>query len=63
MGYGENVIDDEIQAYLSTGVIDNMTRLKGIKEAQIAFKDVFDSYSSKIKAKEIPIDWSTDLND
>jgi hypothetical protein len=28
MGYGENVVDDEIQAYLSTGVGDNMTRIK-----------------------------------
>ena len=62
MGYGENVIDDEIQAYLSTGVGDNMTRIKGIKQAQIPFKETFDSYAGKIKPKRIPIDWSTDLD-
>lgn len=62
MGYGENVVDDEIQAYLSTGVGDNMTRIKGIKEAQIPFKNVFDSYVGKINPKKINIDWRTDLD-
>lgn len=62
MGYGKNVIDDEIQAYLSTGVGRDMNRIKGIKEAQIPFKKVFDQYSNKIRPKEIQIDWSTDLN-
>lgn len=61
MGYGENVVDDEIQAYLSTGVGDNMTRIKDIKQAQIPFKETFDSYSDKIKPKKIEIDWSTNL--
>jgi hypothetical protein len=62
MGYGENVVDDEIQAYLSTGIGDNMTRIKNIKQAQIPFKQVFDSYAGKIKPKKINIDWRTDLN-
>lgn len=62
MGYGENVVDDEIQAYLSTGVGDNMTRIKDIKPAQLPFKAVFDSYAGKIKPKKINIDWSTDLD-
>jgi hypothetical protein len=62
MGYGKNVIDDEIQAYLSTGVGRDMNRIKGIKEAQVQFKKVFDQYSNKIRPKEIQIDWSTDLN-
>lgn len=62
MGYGENVIDDEIQAYLSTGIIPDMARLKDIKKAQLPFKDTFDSYVSKIKPNEIQIDWSTDLD-
>lgn len=62
LGYGENVIDDEIQAYLSTGVVQDMNRIKGIKDAQIPFKAVFDKYSGKIKPKQIPIDWSTDLD-
>ena len=62
MGYGENVVDDEIQAYLSTGIGDEMTRIKDIKQAQLPFKETFDSYSGKIKPKRIPIDWSTDLD-
>ena len=62
MGYGQNVVDDEIQAYLSTGIGDNMTRIKDIKQAQIPFKETFDSYAGKIKPKRIPIDWSTDLD-
>jgi len=62
MGYGENVVDDEIQAYLSTGIGDDMTRIKDIKQAQLPFKETFDSYSGKIKPKKISIDWSTDLD-
>ena len=62
MGYGENVIDDEIQAYLSTGIIPDMAKVKDIKKAQIPFKETFDSYVNKIKPKEIQIDWSTDLD-
>jgi hypothetical protein len=62
MGYGENVVNDEIQAYLSTGVDYPMTAIKGIKEAQIPFKETFESYTGKIKPKKIPIDWSTDLS-
>jgi hypothetical protein len=62
MGYGENVVDDEIQAYLSTGIGDNMTRIKDIKQSQIPFKETFDSYAGKIKPKKLPIDWRTDLD-
>jgi len=62
MGYAEKVVDDEIQAYLSTGIGDNMKRIKDIKQAQIPFKNVFDQYSGKIKPKKIQIDWSTDLD-
>ena len=62
MGYGDNVVDDEIQAYLSTGIDRSMTRIKDIKSAQVKFKSVFDDYASKIKPQEIPIDWSTNLN-
>lgn len=61
MGYGENVVDDEIQAYLSTGIGRNMTRIKDIKQAQIPFKETFDSYAGKINPKKIQIDWSTNL--
>lgn len=62
MGYGENVINDEIQAYLSTGIIPDMARLKDVKKAQIPFKETFDKYVSRIKPKQIKIDWSTDLD-
>ena len=62
MGYGQNVVDDEIQAYLSTGTDTSMNRIKDIKQAQIPFKETFDSYVSKIKPKKLQIDWSTDLD-
>ena len=62
MGYGENVVNDEIQAYLSTGVQTDMNRIKGIKEAQIPFKETFGKFIKKIQAKEIPIQWSVDLD-
>jgi hypothetical protein len=62
MGYAEKVVDDEIQAYLSTGIGDNMKRIKDIKQAQIPFKNVFDQYADKIKPKKLQIDWSTDLD-
>jgi hypothetical protein len=61
MGYGENVIDDEIQAYLSTGVLPDMARIKDIKKAQIIFKKAFDKFVNKISLKKIPINWSVDL--
>jgi hypothetical protein len=62
MGYGQNVVDDEIQAYLSTGLGSEMTRMKGIKEARIPFVQVFETYQNKIKPTKISIDWSTDLD-
>lgn len=62
MGYGPNVIDDEIQAYLSTGIISPMNRIKDIKKYIIKFQDTFEKYSSQMSVKQIPIDWSTDLN-
>lgn len=62
MGYSENVVDDEIQAYLSTGIGDNMKRIKDIKQAQIPFVETFESYTKKISPKRIEIDWSTNLN-
>jgi len=61
-GYGDNVYDDELQAYLSTGVDDSMKRIKGIKPEIFKFSQAFEKYSKKIRPKKIPIDWSTDLN-
>jgi len=62
MGYGENVIDDEIQAYLSTGTNITMNVIKNIKQAQIPFRETFEKFADKFRAKKIPINWSTDLN-
>ena len=62
MGYGDNVINDEIQAYLSTGIEYPMTAIKEIKKAIIPFKSTFEQFSKSMYAKEIPIDWSTNLN-
>ena len=62
MGYGSNVVDDEIQAYLSTGIISPMTRIKDIKKYVIRFQDTFKKFASKMSANPIKIDWSTDLD-
>ena len=62
MGYGENVVEDEIQAYLSTGTDTSMNVVKNIKKAQIPFRETFDKFSDKFRARKIPIDWTTDLN-
>ena len=62
MGYGPNVIDDEIQAYLSTGIDGSMARLKDIKKEVIKFQNTFKKYSSKMSTNQIPIEWKTDLN-
>jgi len=61
-GYGDNVYDDELQAYMSTGLGSEMKWIRGIKPEMIKFNKVFDRYTSKIKPKQIPIDWSTDLD-
>jgi len=61
-GYGDNVYEDELQAYLSTGVDGSMRRIKDIKPEIFKFTQAFEKYSKKIKPKRIPIDWSTDLD-
>ena len=61
-GYGDNVYDDELQAYLSTGLGSEMKGIRNIKPEMIKFNDVFERYTKKIKPKRIPIDWSTDLD-
>jgi len=57
-GYGDNVLYDELQAYMATGLVGNMNRVKGVKQEIEKFKSFFDTYTNKFKAKEIPIDWS-----
>ena len=61
-GYGDNVYEDELQAYLSTGVDGSMRRIKDIKPEIFKFTQAFEKYSKKIKPERIPIDWSTDLD-
>jgi hypothetical protein len=48
MGYTKHVIVDEIHAYLSTGLIEPMTFIKGLKTASIKFKKVFYEYKKEI---------------
>ena len=61
-GYGANVYNDEIQAYLATGLSSNMKRITGIKESMIPFQEVFSKYVTKIKPAKKTINWSTDLD-
>lgn len=44
MGYSEEVIDDEIQAYLSTGIYPQMEKIKGIKDISKKFKKNFKKF-------------------
>jgi len=62
MGYGPNVIEDEIQAYLSTGTDSSMNRIKDIKKYRIPFVSTFEKYASNLNAREINLNWNTDLN-
>jgi hypothetical protein len=44
MGYCEEVVRDEIQAYMSTGLIPVMSKIRGIKKETKAFSDNFKKY-------------------
>ena len=44
MGYCEDVVWDEIQAYMSTGLIPSMSKIKGIKKETKSFSDNFEKY-------------------
>lgn len=61
-GYGNNVYLDELQAYMATGLSGSMNNIKNIKKAMLPFHNIFMEYASKINPKQIPIDWSTDLD-
>jgi hypothetical protein len=45
MGYCDDVVCDEIQAYMSTGLLLPMAEIKGIKKEAKAFSDNFKKYS------------------
>ena len=61
-GYGDNVYMDELQAYMATGLGSEMRFIRNIKPEMVPFNNIFMNYASSIKPKEIPIDWSTDLD-
>ena len=61
-GYGDNVYDDEIQAYMSTGLGSEMKWIRNVKPEMVPFNNIFMKYTNKIKPRQIPIDWSTDLD-
>ena len=61
-GYGDNVFEDEIQAYMATGLSAKMKNMDNIEQDVIKFKKVFQDYTKNIKLQKIKIDWSTDLD-
>lgn len=61
-GYGDNVYMDELQAYMATGLGSEMRLIKNIKPEMVPFNNIFMKYTNKIKPRQIPIDWSTDLD-
>jgi hypothetical protein len=61
-GYGDNVFEDEIQAYMATGLSSGMKNMDNVENDIIKFKKVFGDYVKNIELKKIPIDWSTDLD-
>jgi hypothetical protein len=61
-GYCDNVYMDELQAYMATGLGSEMRFIRNIKPEMVPFNNIFMKYASSIKPKEIPIDWSTDLD-
>jgi hypothetical protein len=61
-GYGDNVFEDEIQAYMATGLSTKMQSMDNTEQEVIKFKKVFENYIKNIKLQKIPVDWSTDLD-
>ena len=57
-GYSEIVIDDEIQAYMSTGLADKMSLILNASDYVNQYRMIFDKYLKKNKhPKEIKMDW------
>jgi hypothetical protein len=48
MGYTNHVIDDEIHAYLATGLISPMNKIRGTKTFIPKFKKVFNEYKKDL---------------
>lgn len=58
MGYGQNVVPDEVQAYMSTGILDDMEDIPNIEKEEPKFKKFFSLYTDKFSPSPISIDWS-----
>jgi len=59
MGYGDNVINDEIQAYMSTGLSSKMSTIPNLEEFLSTYKETFDHFLKKNKhPKEIQIEFA-----
>jgi hypothetical protein len=58
MGYNNIVVDDEIQAYMSTGLAEHMDVIPNADLYQPQYREVFDKYLKINKhPKEIKMDW------
>jgi hypothetical protein len=52
------VVNDEIQAYMSTGLDESMEEIPDFEDYLPLYRDTFDSFLKKNKnPKEIKMDW------
>jgi len=58
LGYNNIVVNDEIQAYMSTGLDESMEEIPDFEDYLPLYRDTFDSFLKKNKnPKEIKMDW------
>jgi hypothetical protein len=58
MGYNEFVVNDEINAYLSTGAIKSMLEIKGIEKEIKKYEELFSKFfKEEKKSEKIDIKW------
>lgn len=59
MGYGDNVINDEIQAYMSTGLVEKMSNIPNLDEFLPTYRETFEHFLQKNKnPQEVQIDFA-----
>lgn len=58
MGYCQPVIDDEIQAYFSTGLLPEMRRIEPCSKLSVQFRKTFDDFFRLEKEIDITPDWT-----
>lgn len=61
MGYCEPVIDDEIQAYFSTGLLSEMRRIDGCVDISTHFVKTFEDFFILEKEIDITPDWTKEV--